>query len=747
MGKARLPRVAKAIDRLVGMAMLATALSRHALHGRRTCSLEERLAMLPRRGLPVERPVVVRWDGHQVPCIEASSDHDLAVSLGLVHAHLRLGQIELMRRLAQGRVAEMIGPIGVEVDQLLRTLDLGRAVPAILSTLPSATRDWLEAFVQGLNHYLVRVRPLPVEFELFHLRSEPWSIADIVTLGRLASADVNWIVCLRLLRFRQEASWPKLWRKLLAVDSLSCGTAEIDAMPMPFLRSGSNSVVVGSSRSANSGTLIASDPHLGIMLPNAWMLAACHSPSYHAVGLMLPGLPFMALGRNQWIAWGGTSLHAASSELVAVPAGQLANLKRREVELTVRWGRKRRICIRESQWGPVVSDVPLLRAGDVTLALRWMGHRASDETTAMLAANRARNWDEFRSAFDDFAVPGQNMLCAEASGQIGRLMAVRVPRRLHRMRDDMVVEPRSDDGWDAPVSSPELPRTLDPAEGFITSANERPRECSALIGSLFSAGDRKRRLEALLRQDEHTSFDSLARIQRDTYWKPACAQRRQLLNWAENLGTRARERQFVDIISDWDCCYGRGSRGALAFELWCHHLARLLVPRRRRRIYSASWGTRRLIWDDIQSAEPHRRRRAVYKALRKAANTLRPNETWGDRHRLRLGHPLALLPMFGRPWRFADLPAGGGADTLMKTAHWQTACRHGVSYGSMARHISEMSDPDRNYFVLLGGQDGWIGSTTFLDQVALWQAGNYISLPLRMETSRATFRHVTLLAP
>jgi penicillin amidase len=103
--------------------------------------------------------------------------------------------------------------------------------------------------------------------------------------------------------------------------------------------------------------------------------------------------------------------------------------------------------------------------------------------------------------------------------------------------------------------------------------------------------------------------------------------------------------------------------------------------------------------------------------------------------------------MFGRPWRFADLPAGGGADTLMKTAHRQTACRHGVSYGSMARHISEMSDPDRNYFVLLGGQDGWIGSTTFLDQVALWQAGNYISLPLRMETSRATFRHVTLLAP
>jgi penicillin amidase len=365
----------------------------------------------------------------------------------------------------------------------------------------------------------------------------------------------------------------------------------------------------------------------------------------------------------------------------------------------------------------------------------------------MLAANRARSWDDFRAAFDGFAVPGQNMLCADASGRIGRLMAVQVPRRRHRTRDDMVVQPARDDGWDTPVGSRELPCTADPAEGFITSANERPQQCSALIGSLFSAGDRKRRLEMLLRRNAHTSCDDLARLQRDTYWEPASTQRRQLLEWVESVGRRARERQFMDVIVAWDCCYDSGSRGALAFELWCHHLTRRLVPRRRRMIYGASWGTRRLIWDDIESAEPRRRRHAVRAALRNAASALRPDETWGDRHRLRLGHPLALLPVLGPAWCFADLPAGGGADTLMKTAHRQTGGRHAVSYGSMARHVSEMSDPDSNYFVLLGGQDGWIGSTTFLDQVALWQQGKYISLPLRTETARATFQHVTRLAP
>jgi penicillin amidase len=382
----------------------------------------------------------------------------------------------------------------------------------------------------------------------------------------------------------------------------------------------------------------------------------------------------------------------------------------------------------------------------MTLALRWMGHRPSDETTAMLAANRARSWDAFRVAFHGFAVPGQNMLCADASGHVGKLMAVRVPRRLHRMRADMVVRPASDDGWGCPVGSTELPCIIDPAEGFIVSANERPAECAALVGALFSSGDRKRRLE-VLQAPGASSCETLARIQRDTRWEPAEIQRRQLLAWSGNTGTSAQERRFIDAVSSWDCCYDKRSRGALAFELWCYHLARLLVPARKRRIYSASWGTRRLIWEDIQSAQPQHRRRAVHRALRTAARTIGADETWGDRHRLRLGHPLALLPVLGRAWRFADLPAAGGADTLMKTAHRQTAHRHAVSYGSMARHISDLSDPDRNLFVLLGGQDGWLGSTTFMDQVALWQEGQYISLPLRPDTARENFRHVTRLTP
>ena len=104
--------------------------------------------MLPRTG-PVSAPVSIHWNEHQIPFIEAENDADLAVALGMVHAHLRLAQMEIMRRAAQGRVAEFVGPLGIELDRSLRLLDFGRAVPDIIAGLATETRLWADGFVRG----------------------------------------------------------------------------------------------------------------------------------------------------------------------------------------------------------------------------------------------------------------------------------------------------------------------------------------------------------------------------------------------------------------------------------------------------------------------------------------------------------------------------------------------------------------------------------------------------------------------
>jgi penicillin amidase len=738
-----------AADKLSGLAVLLPHLARQALRRRRTCGLEERFAMLPRSGLPIERPVTIFWNRHQVPFIEAETDGDLAVALGMVHAHLRLGQLELMRRIAQGRIAELIGSSAVATDHLLHTVDFGRAVPGILAAMPDGTHAWLDAFVRGLNHYLAHVRPLPPEFDMFAIRPQPWTLGDIVTLGRLVSADVNWVLSFQLLKFRCDADWPLLWRKLVSVDSLAYGTAHNPALSFPLgLRGGSNSFVVAPSRTANGAALLASDPHLAITLPNAWLLAAIRSPSLHAAGLMIPGLPFIALGRNPWIAWGGTSLHAASSDLVHCPED--TPFTEREVEVPVRWGRRRKLRLRDSRWGPVITDTPLLASSNDTLALRWIGHSPSDEITAMLAVNRARNWREFISALEGFAVPGQNMTYADVAGHIGHVMAVHLPRRPSDAPDEVTTLPGANDAWKTIVTGAELPSIADPEQGFITSANERPRDAAILVGRHFSRPDRKHRLDRLLSEEPAISAEIAAGIQQDVHSAPMLTQCRQILEWlripAKHCPSR-RVRRIVDDLAAWDGYYHATSRGALVFEVLCQHLARAIVPARHMAAYRAAWGTRRLIWDEILAADPRQRQRLARDALHSAARSIGPRETWGSRHRLRLGYLLGLAPVVGRFWRYLDLPVSGSSDTLMKTAHALTASRHGTPYGSMARQICDLSDLDRNRFVLLGGQDGWLGSTTFLDQVALWQRGEYIILPLRPETARAMFPLRTELRP
>ena len=137
----------------VGLARLALCYAgfRLAEPRRRRWSTAERLAALPRKELPLDAPIEIRWNDWQVPYIQADSERDLAIGLGVTHAHLRLFQMEIMRRLAWGRLSEMLGPVAVDMDRSLRIVGFARPVTEIERRLPPATRSWLEGFRDGVN--------------------------------------------------------------------------------------------------------------------------------------------------------------------------------------------------------------------------------------------------------------------------------------------------------------------------------------------------------------------------------------------------------------------------------------------------------------------------------------------------------------------------------------------------------------------------------------------------------------------
>jgi penicillin amidase len=119
---------------------------------------------------------------------------------------------------------------------------------------------------------------------------------------------------------------------------------------------------------------------------------------------------------------------------------------------------------------------------------------------------------------------------------------------------------------------------------------------------------------------------------------------------------------------------------------------------------------------------------------------------WGDLHRMRVRHYFGSVPLVGRRYRFGDYGSPGGNDTLNKTGHAAVHGRHAITYGASARFLADMADLDANHVVLLGGQDGWLGSDSFSDQIPLWRRGVTVPLPLRKETARQ-WPHLTVVRP
>lgn len=724
----------------------------------RDSGLDDRLARFPTQALPgLDRPVTIHWDAHQVPFLEADSDSDLAYALGLVHAHLRLGQMEVLRRVAAGRLSEMGGPLARDIDQSLRLLDLGRAVPQIYAGMPDDTRAWLDAFVAGINRYLETADPLPHEFAVLGLEREPWTPLDVLRIGRLASVDVNWIVWFQLLRQRDREDWETLWARLQETGAGATHLASADDLSilaellLGTSKAGSNAYAVAGDRSRDGdGALIAADPHLGTNLPNLWLIAGYRSPSYHAVGLMIPGIPFIAVGRNPDIAWGGTNLRSANSDLFDVSGLPAEDFTTRRERIGVRWWFDRTVELRDSPLGPVISESPLIETGTgETLALRWIGHDPSDEMTAMLRLNRARDWEEFSAALDGFAISAQTMVYADRHGNIGRRTATHLPARPAQPPADIVQPVASAAAWDRIVSGRDLPARYNPPEGFVASANNQPETAEIAIGYVFSADDRISRLGELLGNGP-VGVEDLAAFQTDVFQRSSLVLRDAWLGALAARGTPLSDpagRRLLTHLVDWDGQYAPSSQGALAFELTLFHFVAAHDPDDRFAAYQAGANPLALIAADVAAAPPATLAPALEGALARAAEDFDRFGSWGEMHRLGLAHPLSFLPLIGGRYRFADIPAGGTSETLMKTAHGLTNERHFTRFGSQARHISDLSDMDRNWFVLLGGQDGWFNSSTFLDQFALWQAGDYVTVPLRPETARARARASMILTP
>jgi penicillin amidase len=313
--------------------------------------------------------VTVVFDSLAIPHITAAADLDAFAALGYLHARERLWQMEFIRRAAEGRLAEVLGPAAVASDRFLRSLDIPLAAERSLALLPPETRAVLDAYVRGVNRWIVgRPRPLPPEFQVLRFTPEPWTARRSLEVARLMAWDlVNADFELSLAREAAKVGSVRVrdlvpsypddapvilpdgaghWDTLAAdraalrraarpresaggaaagasgsaaraaVPSALLAAADVPAIPplaawildAAAMSRASNSWVLGPTRSRSGKPILANDPHLTLRAPSLWYLAGISSPGYRVVGATIPGLPAVILGHNARIAWGLTNV-------------------------------------------------------------------------------------------------------------------------------------------------------------------------------------------------------------------------------------------------------------------------------------------------------------------------------------------------------------------------------------------------------------------------------------------------------
>lgn len=494
-------RIKKILISLLGLAALAGGTVYH-LHRRPLPPLSGEY-----QAAGLSAPVEIVRDSWGTPHIFAANRQDAYFALGYAVAQDRLFQLHLVKHLTQGRLAELVGPPGLELDRLHRTLDLHGNGIRMLERSSQDTRASIRSYVSGINAWLENpdMKP-PVEFLLLGTSPEPFREDDFVGLIGMMTWALNpgWFFD-RIYERVQTAVGPERAAELFPLSRggprpvflpqtvfrfplLDNAQAAAQALGMSFQAGASNNWVVSPEKTASGAALLANDPHLDHALPSLWYQAHISAGGLDAAGMTMPGFPFVVIGRNRDIAWGMTNVMADASDFFlerlnpenqgqVMHQGRWVPLETREETISIKGGGEERLVIRTTPHGPLIGELfqGLGQAAEMQpVSLQWVLEKSTQtsELDAFNMLNHARDWDEFRRACSRFGAVSNNIAYADRQGHIGMQASgalVQLPP------DDTGTRYRR--GWDGsdewqgfhPFSF--NPRRFDPPGGWAASAN------------------------------------------------------------------------------------------------------------------------------------------------------------------------------------------------------------------------------------------------------------------------------------
>jgi penicillin amidase len=728
-----------------------------------------------------ERAEVLR-DTFGVPHIFAANEHDAFFLQGFVTAQDRLFQMDLYRRAAAGRLAEVLGEPGLDSDRFMRTVGLARAAQLDQSVISPATLAILQAFADGVNKFLEQHgESLPVEFVILGYKPERWSPLDTLTVAKLQIYDAAGNYTQELLRAGlaerfgldvlpalmpdpglsvayDEARWREVASDLAGLRAP--GTSALASILGGAGEAlGSNCWALAGSKTKSGKPLLAGDPHLPVRNPSIWFEVAISYGGFSLIGFSIPGVPGVVIGHNDKVAWSFTYASADTQDLF-VEHQDPSDLRRFEYQnrfeaatfvreaITVK-GRKDPVLVDVAitRHGPVITNV--LSGQKVQLSLRWSALDATKTVEAVVGMNRARSIDDFRRAAAEFSGATLSACVADTAGHIAYLLVGRLPDRPGDGRIPLA-------GWNGlnewrgllPAEANVF--VLDPPDGLVLNANNRPFTSASQPGwsGEWDPGFRYAYLRSVLDQARGADVAAMSRVQNDYTSLPVQRFRDAIV---AGRPTTALGQQAQKIVREWDGALGVDSTGAAIYEAWILAMSRAA--------FADKLGP--VLYDDYALNG-----RATYALYQLLATTTSPwflalgdpsvvgrdalsgaalddaakdlgarlgadimKWRWGDLHTVAFEHPLStvkpldLIFTIGPVRRAGDgYSPNNGAYSLIRP--------FAVRSHASERQIVDLGDLDASMSIIPTGQSGQPFSKHWGDQTQLWASGQLKAMAL-----------------
>lgn len=751
-------------------------------------------------------PVAVRFDAFAIPHIYAKTEADAYRTLGYLHAQDRLFQMELLRRLAKGELAEILGPKLKSTDIFFRTLRLKQFGKEYVEKTDTTTPAFRvsQAYLDGINHY-IRTGPAPVEFDLLGIPKNDFRLADVVSIaGYMAYSFAAGFKTDPVLTFIRDALGPgyladmgygpsdKPPLKLLTGthDSLARVAAlvadiETRHSPVGFFE-GSNAWALRGEKTRSGRPILSGDPHISHANPSVWYEAHLVAPGFNFYGHFLAGVPMALLGYNQNIAWTLTMFQNDDVDFfVERPNpdhpdqvwsnGRWTDLSIEQETIKIKGQDDLVITLRRSRHGPIINDaLELLGEEKRPVAVSWGFHDfTNDMVNGLYDLSHTQTVFQAPGAIEKIHAPGLNFVMADAAGNIGWWAAAKLPLRPDHV-DPNFIQDGSDPANDYTGTWPFAanPQFINPASGCIVSANHQPQDFgNGTVPGYYNIENRARRIQALLDQKPGGwTPEDMKSIQLDTasaYYEAIKNQQVDLLRKIPAVLQDRVSRAAFAQLETWDGLHRLETKGAAVFYTFYYYLIKAVYQDELgEERFKAFLRTRlpdrsvpRLLdnglspwWDDTATPQKESREEILSLAWFQALGALRQaggddpqNWIWGDLHTVEYVHALGRKKPLDKLFNIGSFKCEGSRDVPNYQGFRIAPPPFKVYIGPSTRRIFDFGDPDHSLGITPTGQNGYFLDPHFDDQAGMYMSGQYrTQLTNRAEIEKATASLLTL---